>query len=273
MKLIKKFLTVSLCVLIISSLINNNLFSLFIIRAISENQNDQYKIDSYNIFTWSWSISEVVSTESKGSSSSSSLAVDSAGNVYIAWRDVSDYSGSGTDSDIIFKRWDNSTLSWTTAEVVSTESTEDTIEPFLAIDSAKNVHIAWQEATDYGNSGSDTDIFYKRWDSSSSSWTTTEVVSSESSVPSTSVSMDVDNLGNVYLSWIDLIQNAYPRDKTRKHTYHFRFKTKGLDIFYEIRPFFVEKGEECDLAKISDNRWWTGGLASVHVVLGKSQAK
>ncbi len=50
-----------------------------------------------------------------------------------------------------------------TTEVVSTESTGDSEFSTISVDDSGNVHIAWEDYTDYGGSGTDPDIFYKRW--------------------------------------------------------------------------------------------------------------
>ncbi|GAH33309.1 unnamed protein product, partial [marine sediment metagenome] len=68
-------------------------------------------------------------------------------------------------------------ITWSTTEVVSTESIGVSYDPSLAIDTVGNIHIAWQDYSDYLGSGISWDIFYKRWDDSSSLWTTTEYVS------------------------------------------------------------------------------------------------
>ncbi len=106
-------------------------------------------------------MTEVVSTESTADSSSPSLAVDSAGNIHTSWEDQTDYDSCGPDEDIFYKRWDASTSSWTTTEVISTNSTEASDEPSIAVDAEENVHIAWYDGTDYAGSGTDRDIFYK----------------------------------------------------------------------------------------------------------------
>ena len=49
-------------------------------------------------------------------------------------------------------------------EVVSTESTDDSKFPSLAVDPDGNIHVAWHDDTDYGGSGTDFDVFYKRLD-------------------------------------------------------------------------------------------------------------
>ncbi len=52
----------------------------------------------------------MVSTESTGHSSSPTIALDGSGNVHIAWTDYTDYSGSGTDHDIFYKKLRSSPL-------------------------------------------------------------------------------------------------------------------------------------------------------------------
>ena len=52
-------------------------------------------------------------------------------------------------------------IGWTTTEVVSTESTEDSLFPSLGVGSDGPVHIAWHDDTDYGGAGFDDDVFYK----------------------------------------------------------------------------------------------------------------
>ncbi len=157
----------------------------------------------WNASTSSWDSIEVVSTESGSSSRYTSMAVDSLENVYVAWEDGSSYAGSGLDTDIFCKKWNVTTNSWSTTEVVSTESTADSNWPSLDVDSIGNIHITWHDLTNYDSSGSDQDIFYKRWNSSSESWTTTEVVSTVSTDSAYLPSLDTDSFGNVHIAWDD----------------------------------------------------------------------
>ncbi|MCG3261038.1 MAG: hypothetical protein H7644_14885, partial [Candidatus Heimdallarchaeota archaeon] len=99
--------------------------------------------------------------ESTDESDRPSLGIDSAGNVHIAWEDETDYALAGTDLDIFYKRWDSSSSSWTTTEVVSTESSGISWYLSLAIDYAGSVHVSWYDQTNYAGSGSDLDVFYK----------------------------------------------------------------------------------------------------------------
>ncbi len=157
----------------------------------------------WNATTAAWTTTEVVSTESTDKSYNPTIAVDGSGNVHIAWYDYTNYDGSGTDLDIFYKRWNTTTAAWTTTEVVSTESTDFSYDPTIAVDGSGNVHIAWEGRTDYGSSGTDDDIFYKRWNANTAAWTTTEVVSTESADNSYYPTIAVDDSGNLHLTWMD----------------------------------------------------------------------
>ena len=191
--------------------------------AFQENGDSQHQISSFDRFAWKWSTTEVVTTESTGGSALPSIAVDALGNIHIAWRDHTDYDSAGTDPDIFYKKWDVISSSWTTTEVVSTESTgaglTESYLPSLAVDTLGNIHIAWYDQTDYLGALADWDIFYKRWNSTSSSWTTTEVVSSGFNGDAFDASLAVDSVGNVHIAW---------RDET-----NYDFAGTDWDIFYK----------------------------------------
>jgi len=154
-----------------------------------------------------WSLTEVVSTESTSAAFGASIAIDSSDNLHVVWDDSTDYAGSGTDDDIFYKVWISSISSWSSLQVLSTESTEDSRTPSVAVDSSNNVHVVWYDSTDYAGSGTDYDIFYKRWDSSTSSWTSVEVVSEGSTSDSVVPSIDVDSSNNAHIVWMDYTDN------------------------------------------------------------------
>jgi hypothetical protein len=150
-----------------------------------------------------WTITEVVSVESNLTSAGTSFVIDNAGNAHLVWADNTNYSGSGADKDIFYKLWNSTNNNWTKAVVVSTESSDLSRYPSIAIDNSLNVYVTWMDWTDYGGSGSDDDIFYKLWNATSKSWTTTEVISTESTSDSWEPSIAVDQLGNIHLTWED----------------------------------------------------------------------
>jgi hypothetical protein len=98
--------------------------------------------------------------------------------------------------------FDGSFRGWSTTEIVSTESTETSNLPSIAVDSNGDVHVIWTDKTNYAGSGSDWDIFYKM-KPNGGSWTTTEVVSSESNAYSCSYtkSLNIDSNGDIHVVW------------------------------------------------------------------------
>jgi ribosomal protein L31/fibronectin type 3 domain-containing protein len=223
MKKIKTKLLMSLSALIIIFLMNASSLNIISTQALLDTNENQNNLDSFDRSAWKWSCTEVVSTESAGDSYHPSLAIDIAGNVHIAWDDYTNYAGSGTERDIFYKRWDASSSAWTITEVVSTESTATSYSPSLAVDTLGNLHIAWEDWTDYNGAGTGGDIFYKRWDASTSSWTITEVVSTESTDTSRTPSLAVDAAGDVHIAWND--QTDYAGAGTEMDIFYKRWNT------------------------------------------------
>ncbi len=159
----------------------------------------------WNATSETWTLTEVVSNESGVTSEEPKIDVDQNGNVYVVWYEHSDLGGSGSDQDVFYKIWNATTNNWTLTGVVSAESDGASNEPDIAIDNTGNVHVVWHDYTnDYLGSGSDEDIFYKRWNASSNTWTITEVVSIGSTGPSRFAEIAVDSDGNAHVTWSDL---------------------------------------------------------------------
>lgn len=61
----------------------------------------------------------------------------------------------------------------------------------------------WYDHTDYDSSGTDVDIFYKYWNTATAIWTTTEVISTESTVASSYPNIAIDSHDNLHVVWSD----------------------------------------------------------------------
>ena len=207
-------LSLGIVLLVFSTITNSSLTYSFI-----DNQNNQVTISSSTRPNWRWTNLELISTESTGTSIWSDIATDLEGNVHVVWSDLTNYDTSGTDRDIFYKKWVNATETWTTTEVVSTVSNLDSFYTALDTDSLGNVYVVWSDLTDYDTSGVDMDIFFRIWDVSSSSWNTSEVVSTESTAGSTRPAIKVDSSGNAYITWQD--------------TTNYDLSGGDIDIFYK----------------------------------------
>ncbi|MHA1552334.1 MAG: hypothetical protein ACTSQC_10370 [Candidatus Heimdallarchaeaceae archaeon] len=150
-----------------------------------------------------WSVTEVVSTVSTDGASSPSIAVDSADSVHIVWFDSTDYSGSGTGPSLFYRLKDDLSGTWSFTDVLTLETPGPSYYQEIAIDSADNIHVIWCDHTTYQGSGSDSDIFYKLWDATSSTWGTTVVVSTESTNDVYTSSLAIDSSDNLHVVWYD----------------------------------------------------------------------
>jgi hypothetical protein len=150
-----------------------------------------------------WGDTVVVSTESSLGSEIPTIAVDNNNNLHVVWQDITDYDSAGNDTDIFYKQWNSSSSQWGDTEVVSTESSSNSLHSIIAVDNYNNLHVVWQDFTDYDSAGTDADIFYKQWNSSISEWCDTMVMSTESSSGSFFPVIAVDSLDNLHLAWHD----------------------------------------------------------------------
>jgi fibronectin type 3 domain-containing protein len=148
-----------------------------------------------------WSSLQVVSAESTGNSYNPNLAVGQDGAVHVAWHDYTDYEDAGTDADIFYKNW-TAAVGWSPLQVVSAESTGISEWPSLTVNPDGDVHVAWQDYTDYGGAGTDADIFYKNW-TTATGWSPPQVVSEVSTGLSQSASLAVGPDGAKHIAWHD----------------------------------------------------------------------
>lgn len=199
----KKNILIVLSILFIGFLVCTSSLHAINTKALIDYKNIYNKTNSFDRSSWVWSTTEVVSTESTADSRNPALFVDSADNIHVAWQDWTDYASSGTDMDVFYKRWNASTSSWTTTEVISAESTDESQSVSLFVDYKGTVHVVWGDYTDMLGAGTDRDIFYKQWNSSTSSWTSPELVSTESTGSSRHASLAVDSEGNIHVVWRD----------------------------------------------------------------------
>ncbi len=127
----------------------------------------------YDIFYRRWNNTEgdwtpiglisTISNETTSNSEHPSIAIDDLGSIHIAWSDNIDYSDSGDDKDIFYRCWDNTIANWTRTELVSKECNSDSSFPSIIVDNLENIHIVWQDNSNYSSSGIDYDVFYKKF--------------------------------------------------------------------------------------------------------------
>jgi len=158
----------------------------------------------WNVSSQSWTSITTISTESTAETYTPKIYVDLSDNLHVVWIDNSDYLGAGAgEYDIFYKIFNYTKKSWSTTQVVSTESNQHSYVSKLTVDSLGNVHVVWDDDTDYLSSGSDRDIFYKCLDAATKIWQPAEVLSNESTVLSLNPDIACDSSDNVHIVWQD----------------------------------------------------------------------
>jgi hypothetical protein len=149
-----------------------------------------------------WTTTEVVSTESPGSSSHVAVFVEADGRVHVTWDDYSIWANLESDYYDIFYKLRSEDGEWTLTEVVSTEDTGWSEFPSIAVEENGTIHISWHASTNYGGSGRDWDVLYKMkpW---GGDWTITEVVSTESNRASYHPRLTIGLNGWLHVVWHD----------------------------------------------------------------------
>ncbi len=197
--------------------------------------------------SWNWKPVELVSSESTSVSDKPSAAVDKEGNVHVVWVDQTDYSSSGIDQDLFYKKWNVKKHSWSNTEVLTPESSLDSIEPDIAIDSAGNVHVVWRDGHDYTGTSSPTyDIFYKKWNVYLKNWETTQYISVDSTDFSISPVVAVDTLGNVHVAW---------KEYTSKQDIHHRRWNNITQSWLPTEIVSVESSAEAQQPTMKIDLW------------------
>ena len=171
-------------------------------RTNYNNSGDDYDIFyKYKAENGYWSALEVVSAESTSQSLAASIDIDRKDTIHVIWNDRTDFNDSGKDYDIVYKFKTKDGI-WSDTEIISKESKSNCKWPSLTVDSKNKVHVAWADQTNYQNSGTDYDIFYKS-KTENGHWSALEVVSAESTSDSNWPSFDIDSNGIVHMSWWD----------------------------------------------------------------------
>jgi hypothetical protein len=163
----------------------------------------------YKLYTTTaglWSERYLVSTESTGNVEDPDIATDPESNIYIVWIDPTDYDGLGGHRNVVLKKYTVITGLWSPTEVVSTDSSIQSNFPSVAVDSFKNIHVVWLDNSDFNGAGTDYDVFYKSWNSTTAKWSTTTVISTEKgNIEHTDwPTISVDLAEQVHISWLDI---------------------------------------------------------------------
>jgi hypothetical protein len=158
---------------------------------------------SINNLSAKWGNPITVSSESDKSAYRAIIGIDGKDNIHIAWKDKSNYSNAGDDWDIFYK-YKPKDGKWSTTEVVSFESIDDSTCLFMSVDKNGTVHVVWKDKTDILNAGVDYDIFYK-FKPFNGEWSDLQIISNKSSYDCGCPSSTIDDEGDLFVVWSDWI--------------------------------------------------------------------
>lgn len=129
------------------------------------------------------------------------MKVDDTGIFHILWYET------GVDWQVYYRSFNINTQSLSTTQLVSQGLSDISFEGKLEVDSKNNVHVMWMDSTNYTNSGNDYDRFYRRYNAIGNSWSTIEIVTTESTDHILAFDLAIDYNDNLYLLYVDSTQN------------------------------------------------------------------
>ncbi len=113
---------------------------------------------------------------------------------------------NGVEQDHSLTNYDYSEWYWTETEVLTTTSGLESWYPEMAIDSQENIHAVWRDKQDYGSiSGTDSDIWYMKWDSTTEVWSSPFLISVDSTASTfcRDAQIVIDGQDNIHIVWSD----------------------------------------------------------------------
>jgi len=169
---------------------------------------------------YTWSTPSILSKESRSDSYRASVALDYRNTFHVAWKDNSNILQADTDWDVFYS-YKEQEKNWTTTELVTTTSVNDSNCLAIAIDRNNTVHCVWKDQTDVENAGSDWDIFYvyKKWQKN---WSSPYLLSVQSTGVCSCPSIAIDAYDTIHVIWSD---NA-----------DLNQSGEDMDIFYTYKP-------------------------------------
>jgi hypothetical protein len=150
------------------------------------NFSGTYKVrySYYNGTAWNDTINITTSTENQ---KYPSIAIDPY-SIHVVWQEYNTTSGVW---NIKYRKYQSG---WGSIYNITTNSTFNQVYPSIAVDLGNNVHVAWEDENAY-------QIKYKRYDYSTSSWGSIEVVADGGAYPQIKPSISVYSNSYVYMTW------------------------------------------------------------------------
>lgn len=190
-----------------------------------------------------WSPVNVVSSESTDVSESPTITNEESGLIHVVWEDDTDYNGAGTDDDIFYKSCSTGSNTWSITEVISIESTENSIRSDLAADMEDYLYVAWRDSTSIGGVGDEDNIFFKYLNLNTKTWSSVTVLTYDHSGYAGRPKLDVDSLGHVHAMWLDVSDEIFGSGTDWDIFYKRFVGVPEIPILEEIQPNPIPAGD------------------------------
>ncbi|NPD88828.1 MAG: hypothetical protein HGN29_08880 [Asgard group archaeon] len=164
---------------------------------------DQDILYKYRTAAGVWSVAEMVSDLSTMNAYLPEIQLDSQENIIIAWHDSTNIIAAGADTDIFFRKLDSDLTTWSSTQLISSVSDGESYKAKMSTSTDGMIHLVWYDYTDYLDSGVDFDIFHRKYNPNSNSWSITDVISTESTGNSWNLEIEIDGTDYLYLAWQD----------------------------------------------------------------------
>ena len=104
-----------------------------------------------------------------------------------------------------------SAYTWTTPEIVSSESMSDAYRTSIVCDNQDGIHVVWKDNSDIINAGDDWDLFYS-YKPYQKPWYTQKLITPDSSDSITCLCLAVDSENMLHLAWKQQTKNISDTD-------------------------------------------------------------
>ncbi|MHA1264513.1 MAG: right-handed parallel beta-helix repeat-containing protein [Candidatus Helarchaeota archaeon] len=165
-----------------------------------------YRMRNASTGLWGGFVNNTDRCNTAASSYTPSITIDDGGNVHLAWYDGDSSFGAGSDYDILYRYWNNSTKSWGGRvnlnywDVVS-EISMSSYYPKIANDKKGNIFVIWQQYGSFLGTDYHYDIALRVWNVSLGWWDSQELVSSFDPSDSNYPDLVVDATGALQVVW------------------------------------------------------------------------
>lgn len=164
----------------------------------------------YRTVNGTWSEIALITTDFASDAICLSLSIDSMDTLHLAWKDTSNVSNAGIDSDIFYMYKAYGT-DWSEPVLISNQSMGECSCPEIIADNKNTIHLTYADTSYDIDQDSDADIMYTSR-TINGSWKKSVLVNTMSTMTSFGPHLTVDNKKNVHIVWYEKDEQDHDLD-------------------------------------------------------------